>query len=165
MKFSPRTCWSILLLATTATANFSFDTPKSTDELVAAYPDLESNRTGNPLILCPFLRLLERSGRLDSVRQEGYVVDNDDLKDAAEEFGCDGYTACGPVIDLVSSGQEGQSGIWQYFSLVNPFDSPRVDLERLWDAPPVSHECGFTFEKEAGQEGVWDFDIQRYHPS
>ena len=27
-------------------------------------------------------------------------------------------------------------------------------MERLWDAPPISHDCGFTFEKSAGQNGV-----------
>lgn len=128
----------------------------TSDELMTAYPKLESNRTGNPYILCPFLRMLERSGRLDTVQKgdSNYTVDNNDLKAAAEDFGCDSLTACGPVIDLVSSGQRGNTGVWQWLSVLNPFDTPTVDLERLWDAPPVSHECGLTYEGGLGNMGV-----------
>jgi len=146
---------SLLLFLHTphSAAAFYHATDAETSEaLVASYPDLleGSDRAGNPLILCPFLRMLERSGRLDDVLDSDTAsVKTSDLKDAAEEFGCDSTTGCGPVIDLVSSGQSDS-----FFSWLNPFETRQVDLERLWDAPPVSHECGFTFEKGLGEEGV-----------
>lgn len=135
----------ILFSILSAPISAFFDTDTS-EELVQAYPALESNRTGNELILCPFLRLLERSGRLDDGLGAGdSTIDNDALKTAAEDFGCDTATACGPVIDLVSAGQSDVPSFLSWFSVFNPFDDPEVDLERLWDAPPVSHDCGFTF--------------------
>lgn len=138
-----------------ASAFFSSDADTS-EELVAKYPALVGDeRKGNPLILCPFLRMLERSGRLDEAdtsTDDAQHIKTGDLKDAAEEFGCDTTTACGPVIDTVSTGQEFTDGF--SFSWLNPFRSREVDLERLWDAPPISHDCGLTFEKGAGELGV-----------
>jgi len=143
-------------LLPTTLASFA-KTAETSEELLASYPALDSDRPGNPLILCPYLRMLERSGRLDEVLQNevtGAVVRNRDLKRAAEEFGCASATACGPVIDAVSAGQHYTSNDNSFFSLFNPFRSYEVDLERLWDAPPVSHDCGFTFEQGLGKNGV-----------
>ena len=146
---------SALLAPTSAFFN---NDAESSEELVAKYPALEGGeRAGNPLILCPFLRMLERSGRLDEAdadTDDAQHIKTRDLKDAADEFGCDTTTACGPVIDTVSAGQQVTEGF--SFSWFNPFRSQEVDLERLWDAPPISHECGFTFENGAGENGVSD---------
>ena len=143
-----------LCLAPTAFA--FFDAPSS-EELRDDYPDLESARAGNRLILCPFLRMLERSGRIDEAddnTDEDQSIQTRDLKQAADDFGCDTTTACGPVIDTVCAGQTVTDGFsWAWF---NPFRSKEVDLERLWDAPPISHDCGFTFAKGKGDEGVSD---------
>ncbi|CAB9510659.1 expressed unknown protein [Seminavis robusta] len=156
MKLSITTATTIALgvALSLSSANAFFDAPSS-EELLAAYPALETTeREGNPLILCPFLRMLERSGRLDEVEQESgeQIIENRDLKRAANDFGCDTTTACGPVIDTVSAGQ----CLTEEFSLsnLNPFKPSVVDLERLWEAPPVSHECGFTFENGLGENGV-----------
>lgn len=150
MKYSLPTLLLSSMMVSPTTALFG-GTPTS-EGLREAYPDLESDRGGNPLILCPFLRMLERSGRLDEVINEDEAVANWRLKRAADDFGCDTLTACGPVIDTVSAGQ----CITEEFTLgkLNPFRTPQVDLERLWDAPPISHECGFTFENGAGEFGV-----------
>ena len=141
---------SLVLASSTTTTTAS--NAATSEELREEYPDLESTRAGNPLILCPFVRMLERSGRFDEDDQEDddQEINNLVFKKAADDFGCDSLTACGPVISTVSAGQKltgGDFGDW-----INPFKS--VDLERLWDAPPISHDCGFTFEKGEGDEGV-----------
>ena len=144
-----------MLLLAPASAFLNKDA-ESSEELIAKYPDLVNDAIkGNPLILCPFLRMLERSGRLDEADADTDDVQHirtDDLKEAADEFGCDTTTACGPVVDTVCAGQTVTDGF--SFSWFNPFRSREVDLQRLWDAPPISHDCGFTFEKGAGESGV-----------
>lgn len=131
---------------TTAFLRNNYDASTSA-ELEASYPALTNtgDRDGNPKILCPFLRMLERSGRLDDYDQNNIPANA--LKTAAEDFGCDNLTACGPVIDVVSLGQcQTGSGFFSSVSCWNLFRSSTVDLERLWDAPPISHGCGFTFD-------------------
>lgn len=147
---------AIATAQTAPTTNAIWFQADTSEELVEAYPILDdsNNRTANSLILCPFLRLIERSGRLDDyVDDDNNIISVGDLKDATSDFGCDTTTACGAVVDTVSAGQEFRDGV--SFSWFNPFRTRTVDLERLWDAPPISHECGFTFEPlEAAQQGV-----------
>lgn len=153
MKLGNNTPSLFLGLALTMTPALAFFDASTSDELQQAYPTLETEREGNPLILCPYLRMLERSGRLDDFKEDGENdIKSRELKSAASDFGCDTLTACGPVIDTVSTGQCVAEGF--DLSWLNPFSTPTVDLERLWDAPPISHECGFTFENRAGQNGV-----------
>lgn len=142
---------ALLIVAPAQTTGFFGDADTS-KELRAEYPDLESNRTGNPLILCPFLRLLERSGRLDDAIDDNDVIKSHQLNKAADDFGCDTTFMCGPVVAVVSTGQKVTEGF--SFASFNPFRASTVDLERLWDAPPISHECAFTFENGKGEEGV-----------
>ncbi|CAB9510656.1 expressed unknown protein [Seminavis robusta] len=162
MKLAAYCCWIVVLGVALLLSHVpvvqggifdaDYDTPTSV-ELLAAYPALNTTeREGNPAILCPFLRMLERSGRLDEFKDDtgAPVIPTGDLKQAADDFGCDTTTACGPVIDAVSAGQWFTEAF--SFSKLNPFRPSTVDLERLWDAPPVSHECGFTFEN--GENGV-----------
>ena len=152
MKLNASLAGLTLLLASTITPTTTALPAATSEELRDAYPDLESTRAGNPLILCPFVRMLERSGRFDETNDgdQEKIINNLVFKKAADEFGCDSATACGPVISTVSAGQKFTGG--DFVDWINPFKS--VDLERLWDAPPISHDCGFTFEKGEGDEGV-----------
>lgn len=135
----------------------------SSEELIASYPDLEadSNRKGNANIVCPFLRLLERSGALDDVAP-GYIVSVEDLLETTYEFGC----PCEFATNAVSAGQthpQQESCLLTYLRIPGNLlgiggwkNPPQIWLERLWDAGPFSHDCGLTYVDKR-------FDQDRYN--
>jgi len=123
---------TLLLLATISlTLSGCKDAPLS-EELVLAHPSVsaDSVRPENLKVMCPFIRMLERSGLLDEelAASDTNTVTKKTLTDAAYDFGC-GSFECGGVIAITSSNQ----------------DSTGVDIERLHDAKSVSHDCGLTF--------------------
>ena len=116
----------------------SGDAPTRTD-LVSQYPSIEegSARAENKKILCPFLRMIERSGLLDEYKAvKDLQIGLSDLIKAAQTFGC-GMLECGGVAIKASQGQE--TGLGQEFGLLS--------LEQLHKADGIAHDCGFTFAK------------------
>lgn len=108
-------------------------TPAPTrEEIVAKYPSLESGsvRPENTKILCPFVRMLERSGLLDEelAANSSSTVAVKSIGDSAKELGC-AFLECNTVASIVSNGQSSEG----------------VDLERLHEANGVAHDCGLTF--------------------
>ncbi|NRB40425.1 MAG: hypothetical protein HRU20_18480 [Pseudomonadales bacterium] len=103
------------------------------EALVDKYPNVEegASREENVKILCPFQRMLERSGIYDlPVSGLGALTPSvTDVKEASEVFGC-ATNACGVVAHLISVEQSGSG----------------IDLERLHDAGSTSHDCGLTFD-------------------
>jgi len=104
----------------------------SREQLVTKYPDIEqgSLRAENTKILCPLLRMAERSGFFDEevATESTLTVDVGSVTNGAKEFGC-GTLECGAVAIAVGNGQPGDG----------------IDLERLHEASGVAHDCGFTF--------------------
>lgn len=101
--------------------------------LVDKFPSVEegSSREENLKILCPFQRMLERSGIYDAAVQ-GQAILNPSVnavKDASEVFGC-ATNSCGVVANLIGIEQSGSG----------------IDLERLHQAGSTSHDCGLTFD-------------------
>ncbi|NRB42328.1 MAG: hypothetical protein HRU20_28310 [Pseudomonadales bacterium] len=104
------------------------------EALVDKYPNVEEVggvREENVKILCPFQRMLERSGIYDlPIAGLGALTPSvSDVKHASEVFGC-ATNACGVVAHLISVEQSGSG----------------IDLERLHDAGSTSHDCGLTFD-------------------
>ena len=120
---------------------------KSSEELRELYPDITeySERKENKNILCPFHRMIERSGYYDSAKNSTpakILISIVKIISAAREFGCK-KLGCGAAATAVSTGQnshlsdliKGQSQIGH------------VNITRLHKARGVAHECGLTFEK------------------
>lgn len=102
------------------------------EALVAKYPDIEqgSAREENKKVLCPFQRMLVRSGIYDAdiLPQTELTVPRQAVIDASFEFGC-ATSSCGSVATTVDNAQPGSG----------------VDLVSLHQAGAISHECGLTF--------------------
>ncbi len=98
------------------------------EAIVAKFPNVDagSSQAENSAILCPFLRMLERAGLFED--EPDLIVPARKVTDGAVEFGC-GRLECGGVASVVSISQAVGG----------------VDLQRLHEAPPVSHDCGLTF--------------------
>lgn len=100
--------------------------------LVAKYPAVEqgSARPENKKVICPFHRMLERSGIYDEeiMPQTALTVPTQSVTDASLEFGC-ATNSCGPVATAVDLAQSGSG----------------IDLLRLHQANGISHQCGLTF--------------------
>ncbi|MDF1764660.1 MAG: hypothetical protein P1U57_14765 [Oleibacter sp.] len=102
-------------------------------ELSAMYPDISATSTKpeDAEILCPFQRLLKRSGILDDAIEKGsFEIRNRTLTAAAEVFGCTSV-ACGSAISYASTAQ----GNWR-----------TIELDRLHEAGLLSHNCGLQFD-------------------
>lgn len=112
-------------------------------EILKNYPSLtDQSRPENRKILCPFHRLLERTGMYDSSRtlSGGIRVAISLISRLAGEFGCSKFS-CGAVASAVSAGQLTQG--------TTSFG--KVNVESLHTAAGIAHDCGLTFEK-GGQE-------------
>lgn len=102
-------------------------------ELSSMYPDVSANSTKaeDAEVLCPFQRMLKRSGILDdAIEENSFEVKNRILTEANEVFGCDS-TTCATAIGYASLAQ----GNWN-----------TIELDRLHEAGFLSHDCGLTFE-------------------
>ncbi|NRA65373.1 MAG: hypothetical protein HRU19_12880 [Pseudobacteriovorax sp.] len=112
------------------------------EELAVKYPsiDTDTERAENKKILCPFLRMLERTGMFDAEKKEQSALTVSIIKiaKAAREFSCS-IVACGGVATIVSGGQLTQLS-------THP---GQVNLEALHKAVGIAHECGLTFAKNA----------------
>jgi len=105
----------------------------SADELAALYPQVAAGSTTpeDAEILCPFQRMIKRSGLLDDVLADGeFEVRNRLVTEASEIFGC-ASGACGTFVGYASLAQ----GNWN-----------TLELNRLHEAGFLSHDCGLTFE-------------------
>jgi hypothetical protein len=108
----------------------------SSEELVSLFPEVgpESTRAENTDILCPFQRMLKRSGLYDNAEDgeaTSLKVKTGLASEAAEVFGCD-KGSCGSIITLASIAQ---------------WNLGKLDLSRLHEAGSLlSHDCGLTFE-------------------
>jgi hypothetical protein len=120
----------------------------SCTELTEKHPEvLDPNIREDKRVLCPFLRIIQRSQLLvDEVKAnlqleafKGFQlpVSIQKIIGVTQEFGCSG-TACGAVATQVSAGQSGKE-----LAKVGPTDI--VDIGNLSTAKGVAHECGFTF--------------------
>lgn len=105
----------------------------SRDRLVELYPNIEegSAREENKKIMCPFMRMIERSGILDGQKTgpEGLTVKTSAAIEGAKRFGCSPLD-CTMLTRTSAFIQPGKG----------------VNLARLYDIPIFSHECGFTYE-------------------
>ena len=127
---------------------FVFSTPPvaakdypNSEELRAKYPTIDdgSTRADDKEILCPFLRILERTGTLDAYRatkNSDLIIGVGKLAKAAKEFGC-GFVECNAVAQLVSLGQLGHSGTTKL---------SKVNISQLHLAKGTAHDCGINFE-------------------
>ena len=92
--------------------------------------------------MCPFIRMSHRVGALESQSDpndaDTFWTRITGVSARAKDFGC-AHSACGVVATAVGVGQK----------LTPTFDFVRhaldMDAFRLWDAPGVSHDCGFGF--------------------
>ncbi len=123
-------------------------------QLVEKFPNTERPESSDDKkIICPFLRLLKRTGLSDKEIEanlkteagKGAVapVTLAHLKAVTDEIGCEG-SACVAVAQSVAKNQ-------------NTFTPPQVDIGKLFAAPPrstyndtskdrASHDCGYTFQ-------------------
>ena len=102
-------------------------------ELTSMYPDISaaSTKVEEVEVLCPFQRMLKRSGILDeAIEENSFEVKNRTLTEATEVFGCDS-TTCSTAIGYASLAQ----GNWN-----------SIELNRLHEAGFLSHDCGLQFE-------------------
>jgi hypothetical protein len=111
-------------------------------ELRTKYPSIDdgSTRPENRKILCPFWRLIERSGSLDLLNKSGntdIIISIANIAKKAREFGCK-YIECATVASAVSAGQKTYPHTTKAFS---------VNLSKLHKARGIAHDCGLTFEK------------------
>lgn len=130
-RTSPIVLASLLVLPFTLPACNSELAP-TRNALVAKYPAVEqgSGREENKQVLCPFQRMLVRSGIYDAevLPQTVLTVPTQSVTDASFEFGC-ATSSCGPVATAVSTAQPGSG----------------IDLISLHKAGAISHDCGLTF--------------------
>lgn len=120
----------------------------SCQELLTKFPDLDQpENTEDKRILCPFLRIIKRSGAiaeeiaanlsLESLKNKLLPISVGSLASATAQFGCSSK-ACGDVAGQVSAGQNS-------LPLTSIDAKSIVDLGRLDTASGVAHDCGFTF--------------------
>jgi len=125
----------LALFASSATFLSACEVPgPSREDIVAQYPsvDINSTRPENKEILCPFVRMLERSGAFDAFNITGapFEVSPEVITDVAEEFGC-GRAGCGSVAQQVADSQGA--------------NTDAVLIEELHLAEGIAHDCGLTF--------------------
>jgi hypothetical protein len=123
-------------------SNPSFAGYLTSEDLRAKYPAIteDSKKKENKDILCPFWRLIERSGSLvdlDTSKDSDIVLSIKNLVAKASEFGCR-WIECGAVANLVSAGQLTHFGTTKL---------SRVNISKLHKARGVAHDCGYTFLK------------------
>lgn len=131
----------ILLLSLTISAN-SFAQYASSEDLRQRYPTIDdgSTRSENKEILCPFWRLIERSGSLDALdkaKGSDVVISILNIARKAKEFGCK-FVECASVATLVSAGQQ---------THIETMNIASVNITKLHNARGIAHDCGLTFEK------------------
>ena len=143
MKSSTLTLFLSILLSSQLSFGFGSDQFfLNSKELLEKYPSISetSNREEKKEILCPFWRLIERSGALDLVnkaKNSDVIVSISQIIKNAEEFGCK-KLGCGAVASLVSAGQATYRNTTKLF---------HVNISKLHRARGVAHDCGFTFAK------------------
>lgn len=113
------------------------------DKLATDYPEVLTNSgvAENKKILCPFLRMIEKTGLIESRSEGGSAgISTPDLVRATTEFGCS-VPFCGALANGAAVAQPGLEG---------------VNLEALHTARAVAHECGlmFAFEGTEVDDGV-----------
>lgn len=134
--------YPIIIITTILTSTLAHAKYPTSEDLRAKYPNIDENgqRPEKKEILCPFWRLIERSGTLDAInssKKSDVVISIRKLVARAKEFGCK-WIECGAVATLVSGGQMTHPGTTKLFS---------VNISQLHRAKGVAHECGYTFEK------------------
>jgi hypothetical protein len=114
-------------------------TPLNSKELIEKYPSIGQNskRPENKKILCPYLRLIERSGLFDSEKLKSepeLIVSLRKLLNGVKDFGLR-YFAGKTAATVVSIGQ----------STSGTSKLGKVNLHSLHTAKVIAHECGLTF--------------------
>ncbi|MFT6631224.1 MAG: hypothetical protein ACJAS4_001173 [Bacteriovoracaceae bacterium] len=138
----PKIICLMILFVTVLSSPLGHAKYPTSEDLRTKYPNIEEDaqRPEKKEILCPFWRLIERSGTLDAIntsKNSDVVISIRKLVAKATEFGCK-WIECGAVATLVSGGQMTHPGTTRLFS---------VNISQLHKAKGVAHECGFTFEK------------------
>lgn len=133
---------SLFILVTLSISINTYADYATSEELRQKYPLIDdgSSRDEKKEILCPFWRMIERSGSLDAldqVKKSDVVISIYNLGKKAKEFGCQWFE-CSTVATLVSAGQKTHAGVTNIGS---------VNLSKLHTARGVAHDCGLTFEK------------------
>lgn len=120
----------------------------SCSDVTAKFPEVLTDKPAeNKKVLCPFLRMAERTGvwKEEIKRNLAQAVNSNQILPLtikvliakALEFGC-GETGCKPVAVGVSAGQLG-------ISPEKITDESIVDIGRLSEARGTAHDCGYTF--------------------
>ncbi|MDX1696105.1 MAG: hypothetical protein R3208_20230 [Ketobacteraceae bacterium] len=99
------------------------------DQLATKYPAVtDSGVPENKNIMCPFLRMIEKTGLYDS-NDDDSVLSQATVISGTTEFGCDSVFCTG--LASTTGNKQGLQG--------------DIDIEDLANVPDISHECGLTF--------------------
>lgn len=117
------------LLSLMVCYGLTYEPAPTSVELTSKYPNINQDSVvlENKKILCPFWRLVVRSGLIDNPQEP---VSVSKIIEVAEKLGCANFD-CGLVALTVSYGQDMLG---------------KVDLEHLDTAKGVAHQCGLTFK-------------------
>ncbi|MCG8673312.1 MAG: hypothetical protein MI867_28240 [Pseudomonadales bacterium] len=104
------------------------------EQIVEAYPSVVDDAVPeNKNVLCPFLRLIERSGLWEGETDpDTSTIAVSTVVDGTEEFGCSSLF-CNTLANPTAAAQPGPGG---------------VNIEALHTAAGFAHECGLTFAFE-----------------
>lgn len=117
-----------LLLASLILAACGADMP-TRETIATQYPEVTDNQVPENLnIMCPFLRMIERTG-LYSPADEPGVLSQASVVSGTTEFGCDSFFCT--TLASTTGNKQGMGG--------------DINIEDLANVPDISHECGLTF--------------------
>jgi len=124
------------------TTQSSIENELDRSALIKKYPNLANSSVDNEKVLCPFVRILNKTGLFQQAQNDKAeeLVSIATLTDAANEFGCS-TIACGAVATAVSVGQK----------VAGSTDIGYVNIEKLHTAKGIAHQCGYTFAKNGTQ--------------
>ena len=118
----------LLILSSFFLAACGADMP-TREQLATQYPEVTDNSVAeNKNIMCPFLRMIARTGLYDTDDESG-VLSQATVVAGTTEFGCN---------SVFCTGLAGTTGAKQGFN-------GDIDIEDLANVPDISHECGLTF--------------------
>lgn len=129
---------------------FSISTIKAegfltSEQLIDRYPDIASysERPENKKILCPFHRMLERSGVYDNSKKDNQIIVGIyKIVKAARTFGCK-IAGCSLAATIASSGQT----TYLKDVIKGHAMAGKVNVTALHKARGLAHDCGLTFAK------------------
>lgn len=100
------------------------------EQIASQYPEVTTGEVPENLnIMCPFLRMIERTGLYSSDDGEPGVLSQATVVSGTTEFGCDSLFCT--TLASTTGNRQGLAG--------------DINIEALASVPDISHECGLTF--------------------